>query len=126
MYRFGWHADLWARGPNKNAAWHTACVVAWRLWNAPSDHGRLIRKLQTRRCATTGGRLWKTAEVDHRMPLFRVWGEHRTMAWPQLLAFWGVPNLQVINRDVHAAKTAGEAMSRRPARAAPPEDGVRA
>jgi hypothetical protein len=112
VYRFGWHADLWARGRNNNAEWHTGCVVAWRLWNAPSDYARLIRKLQSRRCATSGGRLWKTAEVDHRMPLFRVWGEHRDLAWPQLLAYWGFPNLQMINRDVHVAKCADEAKYR--------------
>ena len=37
VYRFGWHADLWGAGPNRNAAWHTACVAAWKFWNAPSD-----------------------------------------------------------------------------------------
>jgi hypothetical protein len=112
VYRFGWHADLWGSGRNKNAEWHTGCVVAWRLWNAPSDHGKLLRKLQERRCVTSGARLWKTAEVDHRTPLFRVWGEHRAMAWPQLLAFWGFPNLQMINRDAHVAKCADEAKFR--------------
>ena len=117
VYRFGWHADLWERGPNHNAEWHTACVVAWRLWNAPSDHARLLKRLQSRRCATSGGRLWKTAEVDHRMPLFRVWGEQRDQPWPSLLAFWGFPNLQVINRDVHAAKCADEARYRGRSRA---------
>ena len=40
VYRFGWHRDLWDAGPNRRAEWHTACVVAWRLWNAPSDHDR--------------------------------------------------------------------------------------
>jgi hypothetical protein len=25
----------------------------------------------------TGGRVWKSAEVDHRVPLFRVWSEDR-------------------------------------------------
>jgi hypothetical protein len=69
--------------------------------------------LQARRCAQTGARLWKTSEVDHRVPLFRVWREHRAMAWPALLSFWGLPNLQVINRDVHAEKCAAEATSRR-------------
>lgn len=112
VFRFGWHADLWAAGPNRNAAWHAACVAAWRLWNAPSDHARMLKRLQARRCAATGGRLWKTAEVDHRVPLFRVWREHRATAWPTLLAYWGVPNLQVINRDVHAAKCADEARAR--------------
>jgi len=117
VYRFGWHSDLWDTGPNRRAAWHTACVVAWRLWNAPSDHDRMLRRLQARRCAETGGRLWKTAEIDHRVPLFRVWREYRDTPWPELLSYWGVPNLQVINRDVHAAKCAGEAKSRGQSRA---------
>lgn len=112
VYRLGWHEDLWCRGLNKNAVWHTACVVAWHLWNAPSDHAKLLRKLQGRRCATSGARLWKTSEVDHRTPLFRVWRQHRDLAWPQLLDFWGRPNLQVINRDAHVEKSAAEASAR--------------
>ena len=83
------------------------------MWNAPNTHAKLLRRLQGRRCATTGARLWRTSEVDHRMPLFRVWREHRDLAWPALLNFWGLPNLQVINRDVHAEKSAGEAATRR-------------
>jgi hypothetical protein len=62
-------------------------------------------------------RLWKTAEVDHKVPLFLVWRAHRHAAWPELLAFWGVPNLQVINRDAHAVKCAAEADDRRKMRA---------
>jgi hypothetical protein len=113
VYRFGWHVDLWGVGPNKNAAWHCACVIAWQFWNAPSGEMRLLRRLQVWRCAHSGARLWKTAEVDHRVPLFRVWGEHRDTPWPKLLDYWGLPNLQVINRDVHVAKCADEARDRR-------------
>jgi hypothetical protein len=113
VYRLGWHVDLWERGPNRNAAWHTACVTAWQLWNAPNTHARLLRRLQGRRCATTGARLWKISEVDHRTPLFRIWRDHRDLPWPELLTYWGLPNLQVINRDVHAEKSAAEASSRR-------------
>jgi hypothetical protein len=113
VYRFGWHVDLWDRGANMNATWHAACVVAWDLWTAPGDHARVLKRLQRRRCAETGARLWQSAEVDHRVPLFRVWREHRDTPWPLLLGFWGVPNLQVINRDVHASKCAAEARSRR-------------
>jgi len=112
VYRLGWHKDLWGTGPNKHATWHSACVIAWQLWNAPSGHVKLFRKIQRRRCAASTGRLWKTAEVDHRTPLFQVWREHRDMPWPALLAFWGAPNLQVINRDVHVDKCAGEAAHR--------------
>ncbi len=98
---------------NRNAVWHAACVVAWDLWTGPSDYARVLRRLQRRRCAETGGRLWKTAEVDHRVPLFRVWREHRDTPWPTLLGYWGIPNLRVINRDVHAEKCAAEAHTRR-------------
>ena len=111
VYRFGWHRDLWGEGRNRRAAWHTACGVAWRLWIAPSDQDRILRRLQAWRCAQTGRRL-KTAEIDHRVPLFRVWREHLDTPWPALLSYWGVPNLQVINREAHAAKCAEEARYR--------------
>ena len=44
------------------------------------------------------------------------WSENRDLPWPKLLDFWGLPNLQVINRDAHAAKCAIEARHRRVAR----------
>ncbi|MET3897464.1 hypothetical protein ABIB57_001401 [Devosia sp. UYZn731] len=113
VYRLGWHVDLWGKGPNKNAVWHTACVTAWQMWTAPSNHAKLLRKLQTRRCATSGARLLRTSEVDHRTPLFRVWHEHRDTDWPTLLNYWGLPNLQVINRDAHVEKSSAEATTRR-------------
>jgi hypothetical protein len=126
VYAFGWHADLWERGPNRKAQWHTACVVAWELWNAPTAYVRLLRRLQRHRCAQSGKRLWKTAEVDHRVPLFQVWRERRDTAWPELLGFWGLPNLQVINRDIHALKCAGEATYRsgRAVAVDAPDDGL--
>jgi hypothetical protein len=120
VYRLGWHVDLWGAGPNRNARWHAACVVAWQLWGAPSDHVALLKKRQARRCAQTGARLWRTAEVDHRVPLFRVWAEHRSLPWPALLGFWGSPNLQVINRDTHVDKCAAEAGYRKQRRLAEP------
>ena len=48
----------------------------------------------------------RAREIDHRIPLCRVWSECRDAPWPALLDHWGLPNLQVINRDVHAAKCA--------------------
>jgi hypothetical protein len=109
VFRFGWHSDLWGDGkPNARASWHACCVAAWKLWTQPSEHLRALKRLQLRRCAATGTRLLRTAEVDHRQPLYRVWRDHNDLAWPQLLAFWGVPNLQVINRTAHVAKCAAE------------------
>jgi hypothetical protein len=113
VFRFGWHADLWGGGANRNARWHTACVTAWRFWNAPRDQVRVLKRAQRHRCAQSGARLWKTAEIDHRVPLFQVWRERAGRAWPELLAFWGAGNLQVINRDMHAAKCEAERAARR-------------
>jgi len=45
-----------------------------------------------------------------------VWSEYREAPWPELLDYWGLPNLRMINRDVHAAKCATEAQDRRVAR----------
>ncbi len=112
VYKLGWHKDLWKAGPNKNAVWHCACVIAWQFWNAPNGEAPILRHLQGRRCGQTGGRLWRTAEVDHRVPLFQVWSNHRHEGWPRLLSYWGLPNLQVINRDAHVAKCAVEARYR--------------
>lgn len=113
VFRFGWHVDLWDdRKPNRRAAWHACCVAAWKLWTAPNAQRGVISRLQKRRCATTGGRLLKTAEVDHRVPLFKVWRDHRETPWPDLLGFWGFPNLQALNRPAHVSKTAAEAGER--------------
>ena len=101
-----------------NATWHCACVIAWQFWNVPNGYAQLLRRLQGWRCGQSGRRLWKSAEVDHRVPLFRVWSEHRETPWPDLLTYWGLPNLQVINRDVHATKCAIEARDRSAARLA--------
>ena len=114
VFRFGWHRDLWAdRAPNPNATWHACCVAAWNFWIAPSDHVRHLKAVQKRRCLATGERLLRSAEVNHRVPLFRVWRDHRDTPWSALLAFWGAPNLQVINRSAHAEKCAREAGERR-------------
>ena len=113
IFRFGWHRDLWGdRRPNQNATWHSCCVAAWNLWIAPSDHVRHLKILQKRRCLATGERLLKNAEVDHHVPLFKVWRDDRDRPWPALLAFRGVPNLQVINRSAHVEKCAQEAGER--------------
>ena len=38
------------------------------------------------------------------------------MAWPHLLAFWGAPNLRVVNRAIHVLKCRDEAGERSRAR----------
>lgn len=112
VFRMGWHRNLWGEGPNRRASWHACCVAAWKLWTAPSEHGALLKRVQRHRCRQTGKRLLRTAEVDHRVPLFRVWRECRDRPWPELLGFWGVGNLQMVNREAHIAKCGAEAAGR--------------
>ena len=113
VYRFGWHRDLWQDAKtNRRARWHACCVAAWRLWNAPADQAKLLARLQKRRCAVSGQRLSRDREVDHRVPLHRVWRQQRDLPWAALLRFWGFPNLQAINRDAHRVKSAAETSRR--------------
>jgi len=52
------------------------------------------------------------------VPLFQVRRERQDLAWPDLLTFWGAPNLQVVNRAAHVAKCSAEAAERARLRAA--------
>jgi hypothetical protein len=120
VYRYGWHVDLWNDlRANENSTWHSCCVVAWKLWTSPRTYLGQLRKAQGRVCPATGKRLLKSGEVDHRFPLYRVWREHRDDPWPELLLFWGIPNLQVVNRDGHLRKTTSEACDRAGAKGSP-------
>ncbi|WP_131196459.1 hypothetical protein [Lichenihabitans psoromatis] len=122
VFKFGWHRDLWGDGkPNTRARWHACCVEAWRLWLAPTAQAKVLRRLQKRKCPETGTRLLRAAEVDHRTPLFEVWRDHRDVKWPALLAYWGFPNLQAINRASHLSKSAAEAAGRATRRASAAE-----
>jgi hypothetical protein len=119
VYRLGWHEDPWGDGRlSPRGRWHGACVAAWGLWNAPASHLMALKRAQGHRCAVSGRRLRRDAEVDHRVPLYRVWRDERDRPWPDLLAFWGAPNLQVIGLEAHRDKSAREADERARRRAA--------
>jgi hypothetical protein len=85
-------------------AWLTLsyCIERWRLWRVYGligfPFGRIIPHSgpqissaqffkESISCGQTGGRLWKDAEVDHRVLLFRVWSDHRDVPRPKLLDF---------------------------------------
>lgn len=119
VFRYGWHVDLWGAGaPNGRAVWHSACVTAWQFWTAPQAARKLLARAQGHRCGLTGKRLLRGAEVDHRVPLHEVWRDHRDRPFAELLGFWGLGNLQVVNAPAHAMKSAEETRRRAAFRAA--------
>jgi hypothetical protein len=79
-----------------------------RLAARPGFYGVCKRGAAAKRAGAYG----RLQRLINRIPLFRVWSEHRNTPWAELLGFWGLPNLQVINRDAHAAKCAAEARDR--------------
>ena len=131
-------AGMWIEsfGRRSRGGWHSVCVDAYRLWCAPQNEAREFALAQGLRCAESGAALVKvveeestdryglrawskretfvTMEVDHRIPLWRVWreiaaGEH---SWPNVLDFWGYPNLAAITPEAHKAKSKREAAER--------------
>jgi hypothetical protein len=53
-----------------------ACVVAWQFWNAGSQDPTAGASKIGGAFKAVGG-CGGNAEVDHRVPLFRVWSEYR-------------------------------------------------
>jgi hypothetical protein len=58
------------------------------------------------------GMIWGTKPVSHGFGVSLLLCDHRNDGWPQLLNYWGLPNLQVINREVHVTKCTIEARYR--------------
>ena len=104
IWRYGSHkpheVDLKV---NARASWHACCITAYRLWTMPNDYRWQLG--------------WTpysdlVPEVDHTIPLYRVWRDHRGTPWPDLLGYWGAGNLSVLSVDAHKAKNAIEARER--------------
>jgi hypothetical protein len=66
-----------------------------RLAARPGFYGVCKRGAAAKRAGAYG----RLQRLINRIPLFRVWSEHRNTPWAELLGFWGLPNLQAINRD---------------------------
>lgn len=96
------------------ATWHCHCVTAYKLWTGPATHTRAILTRQRGLCAITGEPLTVIdANIDHRVPLYRVRRDFGARPWFELLPFWGLSNLQAISWREHSEKSAEEAAERR-------------
>jgi hypothetical protein len=96
--------------PNLRANWHPKCVEAYRLIHFPRDTRRAVWKRDKGLCASCGVLCPKKAwDLDHRRPLIEAEGR---------IEFWELPNLQILCKPCHKAKTGAEATARAEARKA--------
>jgi hypothetical protein len=97
------------------------CVVAWTVLDRSGAHRKLLSRLQAedvpcRGRGCCGPRRWTTVS---RCPGL---AEYRDRPWPELLHFWGLPNLQLVNSAMHDRKSVDETRTRaahRPQQACP-------
>jgi hypothetical protein len=113
---------------SKRAYWHAVCLKAFTFWSTPDPDVLGLR--QNWRCNHCGedlasaptdehrdlirysGHFRSTVQVDHVVPLYRVWRDMRGLYWTDLIRFWSSDNLQVLCIPCHQEKSASETTER--------------
>jgi len=83
--------------PNTRKHWHQACAELWVIMNNPSKAREHVLKRDNYTCQSclTYSR-YGQFDVDHRKPLYEANGDH---------SYWQPPNLVLLCKDCHKAKT---------------------
>jgi hypothetical protein len=102
------HVDPWDAWPNRNIVRHCACVIASQFWTAPSDHERLLRRRKHGAAAKAADGFGGMQKLTTGSCCFGCGMSTARLPGRSCLAF-GASDLQLINRENHVAKCAGEA-----------------
>lgn len=112
-YSLGWHTDWDAKGMSDRGYWHKACAAAFRMMQTPNEFANFFKDRQNNICAITGVSLAGTKyNIDHMIPLYRVYRDFGHLPIDQIVGFWGPKNLRAISLKAHAAKNKHEARER--------------
>lgn len=113
-FALGWHYDWNGSGetPPGRGHWHKACAAAFRLMTAPRDFEMFFRRRQGNRCSLSGVLLGETVDIDHMIPLYRVYRDFGHLDPDELVGFWGPANLRAVDPVAHKEKCAFEARER--------------
>lgn len=105
--------------------WHNVCLKAFTFWTQPDAN--VLGPRQQWACASCGSDLsiarghgrsfTDVAQVDHVVPLYRVWRDLKGLYWTELLHYWSPDNCQVLCVACHKMKCAAEAGERAAVRA---------
>ncbi len=106
-------------GKASRLTWHPDCVTVYNAMTKPNDIAGLLILKQKGICTVTGEPIGPparpyviSADVDHKVPLFRVARDHATEPWFELLRFWLLGNLRAITHEAHLVKCRDEARER--------------
>jgi 5-methylcytosine-specific restriction endonuclease McrA len=109
--------------------WHNICLKAFTFWTQPDAN--VLGPRQQWACASCGRDLSRerssgpcfadVAQVDHIVPLYRVWRDLRGLHWTELLHYWSPDNCQVLCVACHKLKCSAEAGERAAFRADGPQ-----
>ena len=112
-YALGWHKDWDGTGESKRGYWHYACSAAYRLISTPNEYGKFFKERQNGICAISGQPLIEGLyDIDHIIPLYRVYRDFGHIPVLDLIEFWGPGNLRAITQDAHKNKNRYEAGER--------------
>lgn len=115
-YNLGWHTDWNGLGMSDRGYWHKACAAAFGMMQAPSNYSNFFKERQNGLCAITQDPLNDDCDIDHIIPLYRVYRDFGHLPIDQIVGFWGPWNLRAITLDAHKVKNAYEAKERADAR----------
>lgn len=113
-YNLGWHTNWDGKGESSRGKWHAACRSAYLLMTKPSEFSDFFIDLQDGLCAISGILLEdaKRIDIDHIIPLYRVYRDYSHLQPEQLVQFWGPRNLRAISNKSHKKKNIFEAAER--------------
>jgi len=112
-YNLGWHSDWDGQGMSDRGYWHKACGAAFGMMQAPNSYNKFFKERQNGLCAITGEKLVSNEyNIDHMIPLYRVYRDFGHLPLDEIIGFWGPKNLRAISLEAHKVKNKEEAEER--------------
>lgn len=113
-YKLGWHKDWDGSGICQKGYWHAACGTAYRLMRNPFDYWKYFYDRQNGICSLSGESLGEknNIQIDHFVPLYKVYRDYRDYPIEDIMVFWGPDNLRAVTKKAHKIKSKFESAER--------------
>lgn len=113
-YKLGWHKDWDGSGESDKGWWHVSCGTAYSLMTTPNDFVDYFKKKQNGLCGISGEKFiaGEKIDMDHTIPLYRVFRDYGHLPIEKIMQFWGPRNLRAVKNSQHKIKNKYEAKER--------------